>query len=477
MSKSSLTPQKKDFSAWYTDVCKLADLVDNGPVKGTMIIKPYGYAIWENIQKIFDGMIKSKGIKNGYFPIFIPESFLNKESEHVEGFTPELAVVTFAGGEELTEKVIVRPTSETIIYDSFSKWISSYRDLPYHINQWCNVVRWEKRTKPFIRTTEFLWQEGHSALRSAKEVDALTIDRLNEYEKLFNEALAMAPFIGKKSEKEKFAGAIYSTSCEALLKDGKALQSATSHNLGQNFSKPFNVMYENEKGRREYVWQSSWGLSTRVIGGLILTHGDDNGLVLPPLVAPIQVVIIPVYKNDDDKITLQKTIDIITKKLDKSEIRYEIDTRDNLSFGWKSTEWEIKGVPIRVEIGPKDIKNDSVVIVERDINIKTSLKINKIDFVNLLLKIQNRMYMKAKDYRDSHTYVVKEFNELSKNIDKNKGFYLAPWCGETPCEEAIKEKTKASTRVIPLKTEKLNSNKCFHCGKKAKTMVYFAKAY
>lgn len=473
--KAVLTSQEKSFSDWYGDVVKFAELADYGPVKGTMIIKPYGYAIWENIQSIFDSMIKEKGIKNAYFPLFIPEGFLKKEKEHVKGFSPELAVVTHAGGVDLEEPIIVRPTSETIIYDAFSKWINSYRDLPYHVNQWCNVVRWEKKTKPFIRTSEFLWQEGHSALANEGEVGKLTFDRLEEYRKFMEEVLAIPVFVGKKSNIEKFAGAVFSTSCEALLKDGKALQSATSHNLGQNFSKPFNIQFENEKGKREYVWQSSWGMSTRVIGGVIMTHGDDKGLILPPRIAPIQAVIIPIYKDKKEMDTVVKVAEGIIN--DNKGIKIHFDLRDNVAPGWKFTEWEIKGVPVRLEIGPKDVKEKSVTIVKRTDGIKKQVKRNKLKLNILLDDIQMEMYEKAQKFNKDNTYVTSNYSEFKKDISEKKGFYLANWCGGDECEQKVKEETTATTRIIPLKQDIKSSDKCFVCGKKAKYKVYFAKAY
>lgn len=474
--KNIITPQEKDFSEWYLDIVRVAELADYGPVKGTMIIRPYGYAIWENIQQIFDEMIKAKGIKNAYFPLFIPESFLKREKEHVEGFSPELAIVTIAGGEKLEEPVVVRPTSETIIYDTFSKWISSYRDLPYQVNQWCNIVRWEKKTKPFLRTSEFLWQEGHSVLASEKEVDLLTLDRLNEYKKFIEESLSIPVFVGKKSESEKFAGAIYSSSCEALLKDGKALQSATSHNLGQNFSKPFNIQFETENGKREYAWQSSWGLSTRIIGGIIMTHGDDKGLVLPPRIAPVQVVIIPIYKNETEKEkVLAEAQNIILENKDK--IRIELDSRENYSFGWKSTEWEVKGVPIRIEIGPKDLQKKSVMLIERNKEGKKSVLLDNLNLEETLNKIQKQLFMEAKSFKEKNTHEVTNYAEFKKDIESKKGYYLVDWCGDAGCESKIKSETTATTRVIPFDGKVKSNAKCFHCGKQAKTKVYFAKAY
>ncbi|MCL4387129.1 MAG: proline--tRNA ligase [Patescibacteria group bacterium] len=474
---TKLTSQKKDFPAWYNEVVKLADLIDYGPVKGTIIFKPYGYAIWENIQKIFNEKIVNDGVENAYFPVFIPESFLKKEKEHVEGFSPELAVVTHAGGEKLDEPVVVRPTSETIMYDAFSRWISSYRDLPLRINQWCNVVRWELRTKPFLRTTEFLWQEGHSVFETKEEADKEMLKRLNNYRDFYEKVLAIPVFTGKKSEIEKFAGALYSTSCEALLKDGKALQAATSHNLGQNFAKPFNIQYESKEGKREYVWQSSWGISTRSIGSIILTHGDDKGLVLPPAIAPVQVIIIPICKDNKEKEAVLKAIKEITSKFG-TDIRIKVDDRENLSPGWKFNEWEIKGVPLRIEVGPKDVKGKSITVVRRDENEKKQIKSNKLDVKNLLKEIQSNLFKEALRFKEENTHKVTDFKAFQKDLEEKKGFYLAPWCEDSKCELEIKEKTKATTRVIPFDIDKpQKGEKCFHCGKEAKAFVYFAKAY
>jgi prolyl-tRNA synthetase len=474
-AKNILTPQSHDFPEWYNDVIRLAELADYGPVKGTMIIRPYGYAIWENIQRIFDGMIKEKGVQNAYFPIFIPESFLKKEKEHVEGFSPELAVVTHAGGEKLEEPVVVRPTSETVIYDSFSKWISSYRDLPFKINQWCNIVRWEKRTKPFIRTSEFLWQEGHCAFESEKEVDEHTMERLSEYQKFIENYLAIPLFTGYKSESEKFAGAVYTTSCEALMKDGKALQSATSHNLGQNFSKPFNVQFESKDGKREFAWLSSWGLSTRVIGAIIMAHGDDKGLVLPPEVAPAQAVIIPIYKTDQEKTKVMAAIDFIKKT--NPQVRINIDDRENLSFGWKANEWEIKGAPIRIEIGPKDLAENAVTMVKRTDGEKKAVSLKELNLRKALEEIQKEMFEKAKKFKTENTHEIESYEQFKKMIGKERGFYLVPWCGNADCEKEIQNETTATTRVIPFDKKVTGKEKCFKCGKEAKEYIYFAKAY
>lgn len=472
---AKLTSQKKDFSAWYNEVIKLADLADYGPVKGTMIIKPYGYSIWENIQSIFDRELKNDRVNNAYFPMFIPEKFLKKEKEHVEGFSPELTIVNFAGGEKLEEPIVIRPTSETIIYDTFSRWINSYRDLPYRINQWCNVVRWEKRTKPFLRTSEFLWQEGHTVHETVDDADKETLKRITLYENFFKENLALPMFIGKKSESEKFAGALYSTSCEALLKDGKALQSATSHNLGQNFSKAFKIQFENREGKREFAWQTSWGFSTRVVGALIMTHGDDFGLVLPPKIAPIQIIVIPIYKNEKEKEIVKKFVDKFVKKT--GNVRGEIDNRENVSPGWKFTEWEVKGVPLRVEIGPKDVEKNQVTLVKRTEKEKFAEKLEKVNVKKILDEIQEEMLRNAEKFKTENTHIVENFSQFKKDLEIKKGFFLANWCGDAKCEEEIKEKTKATTRVIPFDQKVAKKEACFHCGDKAAKKVYFAKAY
>jgi len=475
---ANITSQKKDFAAWYEDVIKLADLIDYGPVRGTIIFKPYGYAIWENIQRVFDEQIKESGVENAYFPLFIPEKFLKKEKDHIEGFSPELAVVTYAGGEKLAKPLIIRPTSETIMYEAFSRWIKSYRDLPLKINQWCNVVRWELRTKAFLRTTEFLWQEGHTVFATDKEVEEETLFRLKNYKNFFEEILAIPSFIGKKTEVEKFAGALYSTSVEVLLKDGKALQAATSHNLGQNFSKVFNIKFEDKDGKLKYAWQSSWGLSTRVIGAIISTHGDDRGLILPPEVAPIQVVIVPIYKNQKEKQSIEKFVKQIISKMKERKIRFKIDDRGYVTPGWKFNEWEIKGVPLRIEIGPRDVRKKQITLVRRDRLDKNSLSWKRLNVEEILQDIQKNLYKKAVDFKEKNTHPVSNFEQFKKDIEKKKGFYLASWCNSSECELAIKEKTRATTRVIPLENNKpLKGEKCFHCGKEAKVKVYFARAY
>lgn len=474
-------PQQGDVSKWYLELGKKAQLFDYGPVKGTIIMRPYSYAIWEMMQKELDQKIKSLGCQNVYFPLFIPEEFLKREAKHVEGFSPELAVVTYAGGEKLKEAIVVRPTSETIMYDAFSRWIGSWRDLPFKINQWVNVVRWELRSFPFIRGSEFLWQEGHTAHQKAEEADAQTIEALEMYKDFFENFLAIPIFIGKKSEREKFAGALYSTSCEALMMDGKALQIATSHNLGQNFSKPFNVMFQNNQGEREFVHQTSWGLSIRSIGGLILTHGDSKGLILPPKVAPIQVVIVPILGKgqEQDKITLEKSQELAQKLL-AEEIRTELDLREEVTPGWKFNEWEVKGVPIRLEIGPRDLENKSVTLARRDLDEKTNVPMDNLPSLlsSLLQEIQDNLFKKAQKFLEENTREADGFQQFKDILEKHRGFIKADWCGDSECEKEIKEKTKATTRCIPFDCENITGQKkCFHCGKKAKKTPLWARAY
>ncbi len=472
-----ITKKSKDFAKWYTDVITRAELADYAPVKGCMVIRPYGFKLWENIQKILDLKIKKEGVPNAYFPLFIPESFLRKESEHVEGFAPEVAWVTHGGGKKLKEKLAIRPTSETIIYSMFSRWIQSYRDLPLKVNQWANIVRWEMRTRLFIRTAEFLWQEGHTAYGSLKEADKDTIRMLEMYQDFCENYLAIPVVIGKKSELEKFAGALYTTTVEALMTDGKALQMGTSHNLGQNFSKPFEIEYLDREGKRQFVWQTSWGVSTRLIGGIIMAHGDNQGLISPPRVAPIQIIIIPIWANSKEKKAIGKKVDKIRKILG-NKFRIEVDSCEEYTPGWKFNQWELKGVPLRLEIGPKDIQKNQIVLVRRDNREEKIVEENKLfETVNVLLKdIQKSLFKKAKKFQEDNTHKVDNFDQFKKIIDKNQGFIKAYWCGEEKCEQKIKDLTGASIRCIPLKQES-KTGKCIKCGKKSKDLVYFARAY
>lgn len=470
-----ITAREEDFSQWYTDVILKADLVDYAPVKGCMVIKPYGYAIWENIQKELDERFRATGHKNAYFPLFIPESLLRKEAEHVEGFAPEVAWVTRGGSEELTEPLVVRPTSETIICAMYSKWIQSYRDLPILLNQWCNVVRWEKSTRPFLRTSEFLWQEGHTVHATEEEAEEETLRMLGIYKEFAENVLAIPVVVGRKSEKEKFAGALRTYTMEAMMQDGKALQAGTSHNLGQHFAKVFDIQFLDKDGQLKYAWQTSWGVSTRLIGAIIMVHGDERGLVLPPKVAPVQVIVIPIAMHKEG--VLDKAREVY-KTIADAGIRVEIDDRDTQTPGWKFNEWELKGVPIRLEIGPKDIEKNQVVLVRRDSFEKVPVPIDGVVQVinDMLSDIHKGIYQKALKMREDFTHVAHNFDEFREILDEKKGFIKAMWCGERECEDNIKAQTGATTRCIPFEQEHIDDS-CVYCGRPAKHMVYFARAY
>ncbi|MGC9001760.1 MAG: proline--tRNA ligase [Dictyoglomus sp.] len=472
-----LTSQKEDFSKWYTEVVLKADLVDYSPVKGCMVIKPYGYAIWENIQRILDEKIKETGHVNAYFPLFIPKSFLEKEAEHVEGFSPQVAWVTKGGDEDLFEPLAVRPTSEAIICSMYSKWIQSWRDLPILINQWANVVRWEKETRPFLRTTEFLWQEGHTAHRTFEEAEEEALRMLNVYKEFVEKDLAIPVIAGKKTENEKFAGALHTYSIEVLLADGRALQAGTSHNLGQHFAKAFDIMFQDVDGERKYVWQTSWGVSTRLIGALIMTHGDDYGLVLPPRVAPYQIVIIPIWKNETDKVKVYNYIDEIYEVL-KKYFRVKVDRDEEHTPGWKFNEWELKGVPVRLEIGPKEVEKQEIYVARRDLRTKISIRRENMiqDLENLLKDIQKTLFERALKFREENTYEINNFEEFKKIMDTKRGFVKASWCGDGECELKIKELTGATIRNIPLDWKE-EEGKCILCGRETKIKALFAKAY
>jgi prolyl-tRNA synthetase len=472
-----ITTREENFPKWYLDVIESADLAEHSPVKGCMVIKPNGYAIWENMQKILDKNFKESGVENAYFPLFIPESFLKKEAEHVEGFSPELAIVTHAGGEKLSEPLVVRPTSETIMYATFSKWISSYRDLPLLINQWANVVRWELRPRLFLRTVEFLWQEGHTAHASEKEADDRAREMLEVYKKFSEEYLALPVIVGQKSESEKFAGAKITYTAEAMMQDGKALQMGTSHNLGQNFAKAFDVKFLDEKNQEQFVWQTSWGVSTRLIGALIMAHSDDKGLVLPPKIAPIQVVITCIFKDSDEESRVVKYAKEIENELKNRNISVKIDQRD-LRPGEKFFEWEKRGVPVRIEIGPKEV-DSHMIVYRRDTSEKESLNIpietcaNKI--VKLLENIQTNLFEKALKFRDEKIINVDSLEEFIKEIEKGN-FVCAHWSGEKETELKIKEETGATIRCLPFDM-KIDTGKCVYSGKPSNGRVIFAKAY
>jgi len=469
-----LTKMEDDFSKWYTDIVMKADMVDYSPVRGCMVIKPYGYAIWENIQKEFDKLIKKTGHKNCYFPLLIPESLLKTEEEHVEGFAPEVAWVTEGGNEKLEERLAIRPTSETIICNMYSKWVHSWRDLPLLYNQWCNVLRWEKTTRPFLRTAEFLWQEGHTVHATAEEAQAETLQQLEAYRVVVEEFLAIPVILGQKTESEKFAGAESTYTLEAMMHDGKALQTATSHNLGQHFTKAFEISFLNKEGEKEYAYHTSWGISTRSIGGIIMVHGDNRGLKLPPRIAPTQVIVVPIAMHKEG--VLDKAYEI--KKSLEEKFRVDIDAREQYSPGYKFNEWELKGVPLRLEIGPKDIENEQVVLVRRDTNEKIIVKNNELNEMidKLLNDIHNNMYKMAKENLDKNTIIAKNMDEFKENLKDKNSFIKAMWCGNEDCVLKIKEETSATSRCMPFEQEHL-SDTCVCCGKKAEKEVIFAKAY
>ncbi|WP_420491892.1 proline--tRNA ligase [Neobacillus niacini] len=468
-----VTSMDEDFAQWYTDVVTKADLIDYSSVRGSMIIRPYGYALWDNIKNELDRRIKETGHENVYMPLFIPESLLQKEKDHVEGFAPEVAWVTHGGSEELAERLVVRPTSEVLFCEHYSNIIHSYRDLPKLYNQWANVVRWEKTTRPFLRTLEFLWQEGHTAHATDEEAMEETIKMLNVYASICEEILAIPVVKGQKTEKEKFAGAKATFTIESLMHDGKALQSGTSHHFGTGFAEAFNIQYTDKEGKLQYVHQTSWGFTTRIIGALIMVHGDDRGLVIPPKAAPTQVMIVPIAQHKEGVLDFAYEL----KKSLGQVARVGIDASDKKP-GWKFNEYEMKGIPVRLEVGPKDIENKQVVLVRRDTLEKVFVPLDQLEtkLVELLDEIQTNLYNKALNHREERTSVAVTLPELKEKLEAKPGFIKAMWCGELACEEKIKEDTTATSRCIPFKQEKV-SETCVCCGKEADKMVYWAKAY
>ena len=468
----AITSMDVDFAQWYTDVVKKAELCDYASVKGCMVIKPAGYAIWENIQKELDKRFKESGVENVYMPMFIPEGLLQKEKDHVEGFAPEVAWVTHGGLEELQERMCVRPTSETLFCDFYAKDIQSYRDLPRLYNQWCSVVRWEKTTRPFLRSREFLWQEGHTAHATAQEAQERTIQMLNVYADFCEEVLAIPVIRGQKTDKEKFAGAEATYTIESLMHDGKALQSGTSHNFGDGFARAFEIQYAAKDNSLQYVHQTSWGMSTRIIGAIIMVHGDDNGLVLPPVIAPTQIVIVPIQQKKEG--VLDKAYEL---RQVLSGFRVKVDDSDK-SPGWKFSESEMRGIPVRVEIGPRDIENGQAVLVRRDTHEKITVGLGELAerAGELLGQIQKDMLERARAHRDAHTYVAEDFDSFVKTVNEKPGFVKAMWCGCLECEEKIKDVTGATSRCIPFEQEQI-SGKCVCCGKPATKMVYWGRAY
>jgi prolyl-tRNA synthetase len=480
MSDTGITVKKsEDFSEWYTQVVQKSELADYAPVKGCMIFRENSYAIWERIQEVFNQKIKATGHKNVYFPLFIPESFLKKEAEHFAGFVPEVAWVTMGGDTPLEEKLAIRPTSETVMYATFAKWIRSWRDLPLKLNQWCSVVRWEtKATKLFLRTREFLWQEGHTAHATKEEADQEAMEILNAYKDVMETYLAVPVLVGVKTDMEKFAGALYTMALETMMPDGKALQMGTSHQLGQNFSKAFNIKYLDQNEKEQFVWQTSWGFTTRMIGAMVMLHGDDKGIVMPPKVAPTQAVIVPIpYKGAEAELIALKAKELF-EKLQKKGVSVILDDRTEYTPGWKFNEWELKGVPVRIEIGPRDVKQKQVVLVRRDTFEKTTAKEEEAvkAVVRLLEEIQTNLFNKAKKFLEESITTVKTYDEFKEVLTSKGGFLRASWCSNQKCEEKIKNETGATIRIVPFKKEKPFS-KCVHCGEEAKEVVYFAKSY
>ena len=481
-----LTSQKEDFSAWYNEVVQRAELADYSPVRGSMVIRPWGYAIWENMQRSLDQMFKDTGHQNAYFPLLIPMSFLEREAEHIEGFAPEVAVVTHAGGKKLEEPYAIRPTSETIIYAMFAKWVQSYRDLPLLINQWANVMRWEMRTRLFLRTAEFLWQEGHTAHKDEAEAEEETIRMLGVYRTFMEEWMCMPVITGRKSDSERFAGAVRTYSCEALMRDNKALQAGTSHMLGQNFAKQFDLKFQTETGGEDYAYNTSWGVSTRLVGALVMTHGDDNGVVIPPWLAPTQVVIVPIYRSDEERAVVLEKANSVAATLKSQKVRVHIDSRDNMKPGAKYYEWERKGVPMRIEVGPKDVANGKLVVVmrvetpgiQRKEIMDESAALNGIAQRLEDFQVALREAALARREANSHRG-IEDYAKLRELVEADAGFVYAGWCGSAECEAKVKEETKATIRNLPQEEfrSKQAPQKCAVCGQGAKHEAIWARAY
>jgi prolyl-tRNA synthetase len=473
-----VTPRSKDYSRWYTDVIQKAELADYSPVKGCMVIRPYGYTLWENIQQGLDRRFKATGHVNAYFPLFIPESFIKKEAEHVEGFSPELAVVTHGGGKKLDEPLIVRPTSETIINAMYAKWVRSWRDLPILINQWCNVVRWEMRTRLFLRTTEFLWQEGHTAHATHEEAEEEALRMLDVYADFAKNDAAIPVIKGRKSDAERFAGAVRSYTIEAMMGDKRALQAGTSHNLGDNFARAFGTQYLDQNNELRYVHQTSWGLSTRMVGAVIMVHGDDQGLILPPVLAPYQAVIVPIWHDEGEKTQVLATAETITGEFGEA-VRYKVDDREEYSPGWKFNDWEMRGVPLRIEVGPKDVAKGQVILARRDVAGREGKSAAPMEGLvgrvrEMLDEIQANLFAKALKFRDDNTSEPADYEEFKVAVEN--GFARSYWCGSAECEATIKDETKATIRCIPFDQDGKKGH-CIHCGNEATEKAIFARAY
>ena len=478
MAANRLPKQAEDFPSWYVEVVKQAGMAEHSLVKGAMVIKPHGYAIWESIQRALDDRFKATGHENLYFPLLFPESLLAKEADHVEGFSPEVAVVTHGGGEKLDEPLVIRPTSEAIIWSTYSKWVQSYRDLPLLYNQWCNVLRWEMRTRLFLRTSEFLWQEGHTVHATPEEAVEEALRMLEVYREVAEDVLAIPVLPGRKSESERFPGADETYTIEALMRDGKALQCGTSHFLGQNFARAYDVKFLNAQGEQEHAWGTSWGMTTRMVGSLIMTHGDDRGLRLPPSVAPVQVVIVPIYKADDEQSSVLGVADKLRDELAGAGLRVRVDARDQHRPGYKFSEWELKGVPLRIEIGPKDVAADQVVVADRVSGDKRTLPVSQVgaDITDLLDESHRALHADAVAFRDDNTHEADGYEMFAEGIEQDGGFWTAVWCGEPTCEEKVTADTKATIRVLPLEQED-PGGECIVCGKPGRERATWARAY
>jgi len=478
MSNDRLPTHADDFAGWYVEVVKRASLAEHGPARGSMVIKPYGFAMWEHIQRAFDDRFKATGHENVYFPLLFPAKLLEKEAEHVEGFSPQVAVVTHGGGEQLEEPLVIRPTSEAVIWSAYSNWIQSYRDLPLLYNQWCNVLRWEMRTRLFLRTSEFLWQEGHTAHSTSEEAEEEALRMHEVYREVNEDVLAIPVLKGRKSPAERFPGAVETYSIEGLMRDKKALQCGTSHFLGQNFAHAYDVTFLGPDGELDHVWGTSWGSSTRLVGAVIMTHGDDKGLRLPPHIAPIQVVIVPIYKSEDEKSRVLQMASKIRDAVAGNGVRVKVDDRDQHRPGYKFSEWELKGVPVRIEIGPKEVDADEVVVVERTTGAKQKRAVAEVisTMAATLEGVQKALYEDAVAFREDNTHSAGGYDELRAGIDSQGGFWIAPWCGEAACEEKVSIDTKATIRVLPV-TREDPGGACVVCGKPGLERATWARAY
>ena len=478
MSTNRLPAQAEDFPAWYVEVVKRAELAEHGPAKGSMIMRPHGYAIWEHTQRALDDRFKATGHENLYFPLLIPMSLLEREAEHVEGFAPQVAVVTHGGGEKLEDPLAIRPTSETVIWHTYKRWIQSYRDLPLLYNQWANVVRWEMRTRLFLRTSEFLWQEGHTAHASSEEAQEEALRMLDVYRQVAEDVLAIPVHMGRKSASERFPGAVETYPIEGLMRDTKALQCGTSHFLGQNFSKAYDVTFLNADGQQEYAWATSWGFSSRMVGATIMAHGDDAGLRLPPAVAPVQVVVVPIYRSDDERGSVMEVAERIRAGLHDQGIRVRLDDRDQHRPGFKFAEWELKGVPVRIELGPRDVAAGRVVVVERVGNDKQEVSLEDVvaGMRDRLASVQHALYSDALAYREANTHDITSFDEFAAGVEERGGFWRGAWCGDAACEAQIAEKTKATIRFLPIEPVDPGAA-CMHCGRPGTEVAHWARAY